>query len=924
MIGQRLGPYEITGKLGEGGMGEVYRATDTKLRREVAIKVLPAAFTADKERLARFEREAQLLAQLHHPNIASIFGLEESGGTRALVMELVDGPTLAERLESGPLSFTESLSIALQIAQALEEAHDKGIVHRDLKPQNVKASSEGKAKVLDFGLAKAMESSTSGGSAAELARSPTLMQSPTLTAAHGTQLGVILGTAAYMAPEQARGVTVDKRADIWAFGVVLYEMLVGRRLFEGETVSDTLAAVLRQEIDWTALPVSTPPEIRRLLRRCLARSPKNRLRDIGDARLVLDELASGRPEESVVGAGVAGDSAARLAPTRRQSRWLAALLVLGAGLGGITTSLLLRAPRAEVAREVRFQLTPPSELSPTRRGSGFELSPDGRYLVMSNATGIWVRALDAVESLQIARVEGPTYPFWSPDGAWIGFFAEGQLRKIPRAGGAAQKICDAVEGRGGAWSPDGVIVFSQKQGVDGLSRVGAQGGTPAPLTRPASKEVQEYHRYPQFLPDGRSYLFQILTASSERAGVYVGTVDGAAPQRVLDGTDQARFAPAAPFGTSGSAGAAGSGYLLFRRGKVLMAQAFDSGRRKVSGEVLPVADGVGTAMNTGTGAFTLASNEILAFSNSGDDVVEIVWMNRSGERLAVVNPDIRALQGVGLARGERRVAYGAGDPSDIWVQNLPTGEPSRFTFGPAPGWANPLWSPDGDEVVYTTWDLSGLPQYEMRRRRADRSRAEETLLQSKSALYSWDFAPDGQSLLYGSNTYGAWLLPLTGERKPVRVPPTGRSAAVSPVLAGRSLGRLRQRCPGAVRGFRDLGPAERSPLADLDRRRVHAPLAPRRRARALLPRQRRYADGRRARRRPGRQRDRGALRAAAALRRHPVFGKHADLHLRRRRRRSALPRRRESQQRAAADHGGAELAARAPEALRRSPVIGTR
>ncbi len=770
--GSRVGPYEITTKLGEGGMGEVYRAHDSRLKREVAIKVLPAAFVADQERLARFEREAQLLAQLNHPNIAHIYGMEASGDAHSLVMELVEGPTLADRLAQGALPLDECLSIAKQIAEALEEAHEKGIVHRDLKPQNIKASREGRVKVLDFGLAKAMEPAPGSGSVAagDLARSPTIMNSPTLTAAHGTQLGVILGTAAYMSPEQARGGAVDKRADIWAFGVVLYEMLTGRRLFAADSVSDTLAGVLKSDIDFGALPADTPAALRHLLRRCLARSSKDRLRDIGDARLVLDELASGRPEENVVGGSVPRDSGARLAPTRRQWRWLAALLLLAAVLGVVTTSLLVRSPRAEMAREVRFQLTPPSELSPTRRGSGFELSPDGRYLVMSNATGIWVRALDAVESHQIARVEGPTYPFWSPDGAWIGFFAEGQLRKIPREGGAAQKICDAVEGRGGSWSPGGVIVFSQKQGVDGLSRVGAQGGTPALLTRPVSREVQEYHRYPQFLPDGRSFLFQVLTASPERAGVYVGTIDGAEPLRVLDGTDQARFALASPSETSSSPG---SGYLLFRRGKVLMAQAFDSGRREVSGEAIPVADGVGIAMNTGTGAFTLAANEILAFSNSGDDVVEIVWMDRSGGRLAVVNADIRALQGVGLARGERRVAYGAGDPSDIWVQNLPSGEPSRFTFGPAPGWANPLWSPDGDELVYTTWDLSGLPQYEMRRRRADRSRAEETLLQSKTALYSWDFAPDGQSLLYGSNTYGVWLLPLAGDRKPVEFLPPG-------------------------------------------------------------------------------------------------------------------------------------------------------
>jgi Tol biopolymer transport system component len=742
-------------------MGEVYRATDSNLRREVAIKVLPAAFTEDRERLARFEREAQLLAQLHHPNIASIFGLEVSGATRALVMELVEGPTLADRLAQGPLPLEEALAIARQIAEALEAAHEKGIVHRDLKPQNIKAALGGTVKVLDFGLAKAMdpmETVSGPGSVAHLAASPTL----TLGA---TQMGVILGTAAYMAPEQAKGFAVDKRADIWAFGVVLYEMLTGRRLFAGDSVPDTLAGVLKSDIDLSPLPAETPAAIRQLLRRCLGRNPKNRLRDIGDARLVLDDLASGRHDEHSAVEKAPGDADARLARARRQLRGLAVLLVLFAGLAAVTVAFLLRSPTAEAEREVRFQLTPPSELSPTRRGSGFELSPDGRHMVMSNANGIWVRALDAVEPKQIARVDGPTYPFWSPDGTWIGFFAEGQLRKIPREGGAAQKICDAVEGRGGSWSPDGVIVFSQKQGIDGLSRVSAQGGSPAPLTRPASKEVQEYHRYPQFLPDGRSFLFQILTASPERAGVYVGAVAGAEPVRVLDGSDQAKFAPAAAAGSTG--------YLLFRREEVLMAQAFDAGRREISGDAIPVADGVGTAMNTGTGAFTLASNEILAFSNSGDDSAEVVWIDRSGRRLAVVNADIRALQGVALSRGEKRVAYGTGDPSDIWLQNLPAGEPSRFTFGPAPGWVNPLWSASGDDLVYTTWDLSGLPQYEMRRRRADRSRAEETLLQSKTALYSWDFAPDDQSLLFGDNTYRAWLLPLTGERKPVEFLPPG-------------------------------------------------------------------------------------------------------------------------------------------------------
>ena len=395
--GTTLGPYEILAPLGEGGMGEVYRAHDTKLKRDVAIKVLPAAFTADKDRLARFEREAQLLAQLHHPNIASIFGLEESAGVRALVMELVEGPTLAERLASGPLSLTESLSIALQIAQALEEAHEKGIVHRDLKPQNIKAAVEGKVKVLDFGLAKAMDAAAGASSAADLARSPTLMQSPTLTAVQGTQLGMILGTAAYMSPEQARGGAVDKRADIWAFGVVLYEMLTGRSAFAADTVPDTLAAVLTREVDWTALPAATPAALRDLLRRCLERKPKNRLHDIADARIALDDLLSGRlaaaspPGSALQGAPRAGW------PTRLA--WLGAGLALGAlafaGYFGRARPVATAASVAEVTyKPVTFE-------------EGFvfaaRFAPDGRTIVYSadwdrQPRGVFVTSLDSPES----------------------------------------------------------------------------------------------------------------------------------------------------------------------------------------------------------------------------------------------------------------------------------------------------------------------------------------------------------------------------------------------------------------------------------------------------------------------------------------------------------------------------------------------
>ncbi|MEO8196132.1 MAG: protein kinase [Thermoanaerobaculia bacterium] len=786
--GTRLGPYEITTKLGEGGMGEVYRATDSNLRREVAIKVLPAAFTEDKERLARFEREAQLLAQLNHPNIAQIYGLEKSGETRALVMELVEGPTLDERLASGSFSITESLSIALQLALALEEAHEKGIVHRDLKPQNIKASGEGKVKVLDFGLAKAMDPTAgSVASAADFARSPTIMNSPTLTAAHGTQLGVILGTAAYMAPEQARGAAVDKRADIWAFGVVLFEMISGRRLFEGELVTDVLANVLKSEVDFGALPPDAPPALRTLLRRCLARNPKNRMRDIGDARLVLEELAAGKTEEP---APIAPASA--LAPPRsfraQLLPWaLAAFAALAATFFAVAH---LRAPRVEPARLIRFQLAPPESSTPTRRGNSFELSPDGRYLALTADGELWVRALDSVASQRIAGIQDATYPFWSPDAAWIGFFADGQLKRVPRDGGQAQKICDAVDGRGATWGPDGSIVYSDAQRSRGLWRVGAQGGTPKSVTQTPAGLLNHVHRYPQFLPDGRSFLFLYLAASPEVAGTYVGNLDGSAPVRVLASADQARFAPVGPDSASG--------YLLFRRESTLLAQAFDSARRQTSGEPTVVAEGVGTAVNTGSGAFALSANGILAWSSAESSRGELVWFDRSGKRLAAVNSEMRELQGLALAHGDRRLAYGTGEPSDIWLQSLPAGEPSRFTFGPDPGWAYPVWSPDGNDLAYTTWDLAGLPKYEIRRRRADRAGAEETLIQSHEALYPWDWTPGGQALLYGEGERELWLLPLTGERKPrlflpangkqvyAQFSPDGRLLAYAGIVEGRS------------------------------------------------------------------------------------------------------------------------------------------
>jgi Tol biopolymer transport system component len=471
--GTRLGPYEITAKLGEGGMGEVYRATDTKLKRDVAIKVLPAEFTEDKERLARFEREAQLLAQLHHPNIASIFGLEESGGTRALVMELVDGPTLAERLEQAPLPFNECLSISLQIAQALEEAHEKGIVHRDLKPQNIKASNEGKVKVLDFGLAKAMDptgAASGTGSASQLAQSPTL----TLGA---TQMGMILGTAAYMSPEQAKGMAVDKRADIWAFGVVLYEMLTGARLFDAPTVPETLAQVLTRTPDLDALPASTPAALRRLLRRCLERSPKNRLHDIADARIVLDDLLAGRGDEipSVVTAALPAS------PWPSRLAWLAAGAVVGvltlialSGLRGTKSP----APVGDAARPFalrRLTELPGAELQPT-------LSPDGRMIVYASAAAgnldLYLLRVGGDRAIPLTTdLADESQAAFSPDGERIAFRSErdgGGLFVMGATGESVRRVTDA--GFDPAWSPDGRrLIYATEAVVDPVSRDATSG-----------------------------------------------------------------------------------------------------------------------------------------------------------------------------------------------------------------------------------------------------------------------------------------------------------------------------------------------------------------------------------------------------------------------------------------------------------------
>jgi eukaryotic-like serine/threonine-protein kinase len=587
-------------------------------------------------------------------------------------------------------------------------------------------------------------------SAADLARSPTLMNSPTMTAAQGTQLGVILGTAAYMSPEQARGSTVDKRADIWAFGVVLHEMLSGRSLFAADTVSDTLAGVLKSEIDLSKLPESSPAPIRRLLRRCLERNPKNRLHDIADARIVLDEVLSGRVEES----GARG--ALRAAPTVARGPllpWAVAALAVTVALA--FAAVHRRSAPVAPGPVIRFQVQLPDAAGSTRRGIGFELSPDGRHLVVATGGELWLRPLDAVSFRRLEGIEDATYPFWSPDGAWIGFFASGQLQKVPRDGGRPQVICDAPAGRGAAWAPDGDIVFSTRYGSGGLWRVSAQGGQPVVAVEHPADAPSEYQRYPQMLPDGRSFLFQRLAPSPDVAGIYVATLDGGKPERVLAGSDQARFAPAASGGEVG--------YLLYRRKGTLMAQRFEPGRRRTVGEARQVAQSVGTAANTGSGAFTISTNGILAFSGDWDRTGEMIWVDRAGARLGAVNE--RRSRSTGWrsrrATADWRTARHRRSPTS-GSRRCPRA--SRRASPSAPNRAGPRRS--GPRTARTSptrpTTCPGIRRTRSRRRPADRTGGETTLLRTKTAVYLWDWSPDGKGILYGDEKSDLWLLPLEG------------------------------------------------------------------------------------------------------------------------------------------------------------------
>ncbi len=743
--GTRLGVYEVITQIGEGGMGQVFRARDTKLDRDVAIKVLSEAFAHDADRLARFTREARTLASLNHPNIAHIHGLEEGGGITALVMELVEGEDLSQRIARGATPIDEALPIARQIAEALEAAHEQGIVHRDLKPANIKVKADGTVKVLDFGLAKALDVNPAGATAD---------QSPTITSpAQMTGVGVILGTAAYMAPEQARGTAVDKRADVWAFGVVLYEMLTATRLFAGATVSDTLAAVLKGEPDWTALPAGTPPPIRRLLRRCLEKDRKRRLPDAADARLEIDEALT--TPTAADGVSVSG-APATTASSRGRLPWMAALAVAAALIAvmAVPTLRYLRQAPPPAPPEVRVDITTPA----ADRPSEFAISPDGRQIVFAAADGrvsrLWLRSLATAAAEALPDTEGARSPFWSPDSRSLGFFIAGELKRLDLGDQTAQSLARAVDNGGGTWGSDGVIVYAPNTtGV--LMRVLASGGASAAVTTLVSAQVA--HRFPSFLPDGRRFVFYASSPEDSSAGIYLGALDGSAPIRLVSTLVTAlTYLPA----QASTEGATTTGWVLWVRAAALVAQRLDLDAAALVGEPVTIANGlhVDTLARSGVAAIP----GLLAYRPEAQRQAQLTWMERSGAARGTLGDPDDSLTNPRISPDGRRVVVSrtAQGNQDLWL--LDGVRASRFTFDAAfERW--PVWSPDGARMAFGS---RGAGTFDLQQKDTSGAGNVQVVVASDETKLPTGWSADGRFLLYQrtdpKTQSDLWVTTMTG------------------------------------------------------------------------------------------------------------------------------------------------------------------
>jgi serine/threonine protein kinase len=746
LIGKTIAQYEITGMLGKGGMGEVYRARDTKLGRDVALKILPVEMSRDPERIARFQREARTLATLQHQNIASIYDFEDTAEARFLVMELVEGEDLASRLErDSTIPVDEALKIAMQIASGLEAAHEQGIIHRDLKPANVRIDANGTVKILDFGLARAFGDPESGSD-------PSM--SPTITAAM-TQAGTILGTASYMSPEQARGKPLDKRSDIWSFGIIVYEMLTGVRLFSGETVTDVLTGILHITPDLEKLPPSTPSGARHLIARCLDKDPTARLRDIGEVRIALasDSIAAVEAEPAAV--------ATRPETIRRAKLpWAVAILAtLGAAfLGWVAFEANSRPP----AQEIRAAIQPPSGDRFSAYGSSagsLTLSPDGTRMTFavpseSGAPQLYLRSLGSEKAQPLIGTEGATFPFWSPDGQQLAFFVRGKLKKQNLDGGAPITICDTNDARGGSWNQYGQILLAPGTGTS-IHVVPASGGTPTPVTNLDSARGSETtHRFPFFLPDGKSFLY--LRASHSAAAndpvnsIWIGYLDSDETYEIMRSPSNCAYA---------------RGHLFWVDDGFLMAQTFNPASRELTGDAFPVGEDVLLVPNYWRGAFGVSEVGILAFQHGFASKKALKWFDRKGQPIDSMN-QVGLFEHINLSPTDDRLAATIYDDSsgsgDIWVFDVQRKVASRLTFSESND-THPVWSPDGMRVAFASnRDRTGNIYV----RPADGTGEAEILVSSDSNDEPWSWSSDGKFISFNRSVGRSdlWILALeTGE-----------------------------------------------------------------------------------------------------------------------------------------------------------------
>ncbi|HET9362004.1 MAG TPA: protein kinase [Vicinamibacterales bacterium] len=767
--GSQVGSYEILAPIGAGGMGEVYRARDTKLKRDVAIKVLPGEFSRDPERLRRFRREAEVLATLNHPNIAQIYGLEETGETCCLVLEMVEGDTLSDRLAHGAMPVDEALGTARQIAEALEAAHGHDIVHRDLKPANIKVTPDGRVKVLDFGLAKITgpaEAGHYGSVRAEAGRyagdrsvrlQPDLSQSPTMTTPAMTQTGMILGTASYMSPEQAKGRAADARSDIWAFGCVLYEMLSGKPAFDGDTVVETLGAILKSEPDWRALPQTTPPAVLSLLKRCLQKDRDRRTRDIADARFQIEE-APNEPASPV--------ASTPLRSSRERLLWSALTLVLAGALAALGITYARSAP-ADLP-EMRLEIGTP----PGASLDGFAISPDGRALVyqatVQGKNQLWLRPLDSETAQPLAGTENGLRPFWSPDSRSVGFFAGGQLKRIDIAGGLVQTLAEAPLALGGAWSGEGTILFTQSS-VEPLYRVPASGGKAVAVTEVKAPHVG--HRTPHFLPDGRRFLF-FAFGPPQSQGIYIGSLDSTETTRLIDAESAPIFAP--------------PDYVLFARQGAVLAQRVNFETLQTLGDPLPVARQVATpvAVVASVALSAAMAGPVAYRADAGER--QLRWVDRSGNPVGLLSgPDSAQPSYARLSPDRRTVALVrmVSGNNDVWLTETARDARQRFTSDPAREF-DLVWSPDGSRIIFSSARKGVIDIYE---RSVSGGGTETPVWESHESKEVYDWSSDGRWILFATQSpktaHDLWVLPMEGEKKPIAVAQTAseeRNARFSP------------------------------------------------------------------------------------------------------------------------------------------------